>query len=76
MDLPRTNPVGLPLVPPEFSQTPRRYPAAARALAAALLGALLAVVSVTTAVSLGAYCLTSDTANTRSLPSSYVRDTR
>jgi hypothetical protein len=41
MDLPRTNPVGLPLVPSAFSQSPRWYPWPARALAGALLAVLL-----------------------------------
>lgn len=72
MQLPFTDPVGLAVVPESYSQTPGRHSSAARLTAALLLGTFLAVVSVTTAVSLGAYCLTTDTANTTHLPSSYL----
>jgi len=68
MDIPTTNPVGVPVVPPSFSQFPRAYSRHTRALAALVLGALVIVSSVTTAMSLGTYCLTTDTANTQSLP--------
>jgi hypothetical protein len=76
MDLPRTNPVGLPEVPASFVMSPRAYPRRVRILAGLLLGAFVAVVSVTTAVSLGAYCLTSDTVDTRALPDAYLRGER
>ena len=55
---------------------PRCYPWGVRGLAALLLCAFVAVVSVTTAVSLGAYCLTSDTTNTHALPDSYLQGER
>lgn len=68
MDVPRVDPVGLSAVPEAFSQTPRRHGRATRALATVLIGVFAAVASVTTAVSLGAYCLTTDTGNTAALP--------
>ena len=67
MEAPHSDPVGLPVRPPNFAQTPRTYPWPARVAAALVLSTLLAVVSITTAASLGAYCLTSHGANTRSL---------
>lgn len=69
MDVPRVDPIGLSAVPKAFSQTPGRHRRATRALATVLIGVFAAVASVTTAVSLGAYCLTTDTANTTALPS-------
>lgn len=72
MDVPRSNPVGLPIVPSGFAQTPRRYPRPIRALALAVLASFSAVVGVTTAASLGAYCLTTDTNNTARLPAPIV----
>jgi hypothetical protein len=74
METPRTNPVGLPIVPGCFSQSPRSYPSHTRVVASLILGALLSTVLVTTASSLGAYCLTTDTANTRSLPTDHARE--
>ena len=68
MQVPHTNPVGLTVVPSSYSQRPQRHPLARRVVASFLLAALFAVVSVTTATSLGAYCLTTDTINTTSLP--------
>ena len=76
MELPRTSPVGVSEVPASFTMTPREYPTGVRLLAGLILGAFLAVVSVTTAVSLGAYCLTSDTVDTRALPEAYLRGER
>ncbi len=72
MRVPHTNPVGLAMVPDSFSQRPQRHPMARRMAAALLMTAFFTVVCVTTAVSLGAYCLTSDAANTAALPSSYL----
>jgi hypothetical protein len=72
MQLPHTDAVGLAVVPDSYSQTPGRHSSSVRLAAALLVGTFLAVVSVTTAVSLGAYCLTTDTANTTRLPSSYL----
>jgi hypothetical protein len=71
VELPRTSPVGLP-VPAEFTQVARSYSFVSRTIAVVLLGIFLAVVSVTTTVSLGRYCLTSDTSNTQALPPRYL----
>ena len=68
MDIPRVSPVGLHETPARYHESPRRYPAAQRLLAGALLGAFLGVVTVTTVLSLGTYCLTTDSANTQALP--------
>ena len=68
MEAPHSDPIGLPIRPEGFAEAPRAYAWPARVVAALLLSTLLAVVSVTTAASLGAYCLTSDAGNTRALP--------
>lgn len=70
---PRVDPVGLTVFPERHRGAPRGYPAAVRLAALVLAGVFAAVVAVTTAVSLGAYCLTTDAANTRALPESYLR---
>ena len=68
MDVPRVDPIGLSEVPGAFSQTPRRHSRATRAMTTVLIGIFVGVSSVTTAVSLGAYCLTTDGANTAAIP--------
>lgn len=67
MDLPRINGAGLLEVPPDYERTPRRYPMPLRLLATVLLVIFFGVVLVTGAVSLGAYCLTSQGADGRAL---------
>lgn len=67
--LPRVNPIGLFEAPPDFHAEPRRFSRPLRLLAAALLLLFLGATLVTTTVSLGRYCLTSDAADTRVLPS-------
>ena len=69
MELPHSDPVGVPVVPRGYRRAPRRYPASVRAAALVLSLVFASVVVVTTAVSLGAYCLTTDTANSGDLPS-------
>jgi len=59
LEAPRVNPVGVLETPGGFSATPRRYSAVVRALALTVLVAMTAVILVTTAYSLGRYCLTS-----------------
>ena len=59
LELPRVNPVGLIESPHSYQTSPRKLPFALRLVAAAILIAFTAVGTVTTAVSLGAYCLTS-----------------
>ncbi len=73
MEIPRINPVGLTEIPPGFQARRRRYSLAARVVATALLAVFMLVVTVTTVVSLGSYCLTSDGANTSGLPQGYLR---
>jgi hypothetical protein len=65
--LPRVNPIGLFETPPDFPAAPRRFSRRSRLLAAALLLLFLGATLVTTTVSLGRYCLTSDAADTRAL---------
>ncbi len=73
MELPRVNPVGLTEIPPVFQARRRRYSLRARVVATAVLAVFMLVVTVTTVVSLGSYCLTSDGSNTSGLPQSYFR---
>lgn len=68
MEVPRVSPVGLGETPAGFREHARRHAPAQRWLAGALLAVFLGVVAVTTALSLGAYCLTTDTIDTSSLP--------
>ena len=70
MELPRIDPVGLVRVPDGYSRTPRRYPPALRIAALALVAAFLTAGTLTTVLSLGRYCLTTDASNTGSLPTS------
>jgi hypothetical protein len=65
--LPRVNPIGLFESPPDFHAGPRRFSRRSRLLAAGLLLLFLGATLVTTTVSLGRYCLTSDAADTRAL---------
>jgi len=66
------NPVGLTEVPEGYAARPRQYSRRVRTAAAAALVAFALVGTVTTVVSLGAYCLTSDAANHAALPESYL----
>lgn len=70
MEPPRVNPVGILETAPEFESLPRRYSRRLRVLAALLLALFFAATVVTTVISLGRYCLTTDAANTRALPGS------
>jgi hypothetical protein len=67
MEPPRVNPIGLVETPPDFPASPRRFSRALRLLAGALLLLFLGATLVTTTVSLGRYCLTTDAADTRPL---------
>jgi hypothetical protein len=73
MELPRVNPVGLTEIPPGFQAGRKHYSLTARVVATVVLAVFALVVTVTTVVSLGAYCLTSDGSNTAALPQSYLR---
>ncbi|MCB1033718.1 MAG: hypothetical protein KDD47_07785 [Acidobacteria bacterium] len=71
MEIPRVNPVGLVEQPPGFETTPRQHPLWLRALVLLLLLVFGGVTVVTTVVSLGRYCLTTDTSDVRDLPQPY-----
>ena len=73
MELPRVNPIGLTEIPPGFQARRRRYSRTARVVATVVLTIFALVVIVTTVLSLGAYCLTSDASNTSGLPQTYLR---
>lgn len=68
MEPPRVNPIGLLETPADFARTPRRFPALLRLLASLLLVLFLLGTMVTTVVSLGRYCLTTDSTDSRALP--------
>lgn len=58
MEIPRVGPLGLVHQPSDYEATPRRYSNRLRVAAVVVLGAFVGVSVVTTAYSLGAYCLT------------------
>ena len=67
MELPRVNPVGIVEYPDGYAPPPRRL-SRRRRLAVAVLLLFFAAATIGTAVlSLGAYCLTSQGADTRAL---------
>lgn len=66
--LPRVSPIGILEPGDNDAASPRVYPKALRILALVLLGIFLAVVVVTTSLSLGSYCLTTDAGSTRPAP--------
>jgi hypothetical protein len=68
MRFPRIDPVGRLEIRDGFRARPRPRTWKVRLAALLVLVAFVAVGVATTAVSLGAYCLTTDTADTRSLP--------
>jgi hypothetical protein len=74
MDLPRVNSVGITEHPEGFEAAPRRFSPSQRAFAWVLLLFFLAVTVVTSTVSLGRYCLTTDAADTRALPAGLQSD--
>jgi hypothetical protein len=59
MQLPRVNPVGLLETPPDFQTRPRSHRPAIRVAAALVVAVFTIVVVVTSAATLGEYCLTS-----------------
>ena len=68
MEPPRVNPVGILETEPDFVSSPRRYPLRLRLLTGLILALFLGLAVVTTVVSFGGYCLTTDAADTRALP--------
>ena len=73
MEIPRVNPIGLTEIPPGFQARRRRYSLTARVVATAVIVVFALVATVTTVVSLGSYCLTSDGSNASRLPQSYLK---
>ena len=67
MEPPRVNPIGLLESPTDFTASPRRFSRPLRLLAGALLAIFLVATVVSSVVSLGRYCLTTDAADTRML---------
>lgn len=68
MEIPRVNAVGLVEHPEGYTPTPRRYPLWLRGLVLTLLLIFGGVTVVTTVVSLGSYCLTTNAGDVRNLP--------
>lgn len=68
MEVPRVNPVGLVEHPEGYTSTPRQHPLWLKSLVLVLLLVFGGVTVVTTVVSLGRYCLTSNTGDVRNLP--------
>lgn len=70
--VPHVDPVGQVRYPADYRGTPRRYPAALKVVASFVLVVFVAVTVCTTAVSLGAYCLTTDAGDVRDLPTGFA----
>lgn len=66
MEIPRVNPIGILENPLEGS--PRRTSRGVRALASIVLVIFTLATLITTVVSLGAYCLTTEPGDVRDLP--------
>lgn len=69
MEPPRVNPIGILEIPPDLASSPRRFSRPLRLLAGLLLALFVLGTVVTTVVSLGRYCLTTDSTDTRALHS-------
>lgn len=67
METPRINPVGIVEYPDDYESRPRGFSRPIRIFASLLLLFFFAATVVTGAVSVGAYCLTSDGGDTRAL---------
>lgn len=63
LQAPHVDPIGLVRYPTDYEGRPRRYSKGLRLVAFMVLVVFAGVVVVTTGVSLGAYCLTSDAGN-------------
>ena len=68
MELPRVDAIGIVRYPPGYQPSARQRSPILRLVAGVMLMVFLVVVVVTTAISLGRYCLTSDGADTSALP--------
>ncbi len=71
--LPRVSPLGILEPGDNDAVSPRVYPKLLRVVALVVLGIFLAVVVVTTSLSLGAYCLTTDAGSLRPAPGEKTR---
>lgn len=60
---PQVDPIGIVRYPGDYSAPPRTYPPWLRVMAAMLLVIFATVVVVSTGISIGTYCLTSDGAD-------------
>jgi hypothetical protein len=69
MEPPRVNPIGILETPPDLASSPRRFSRPLRLLAGLLLALFFLGTVVTTVVSFGRYCLTTDSTDTRALHS-------
>jgi hypothetical protein len=67
MEPPRVNPIGILETPPDLPSSPRRFSRRLRLFAGLLLVFFLLGTMVTTVISLGRYCLTTDSTDTRAL---------
>ena len=65
--IPRVNAIGLLENPPEFTSSPRHFSRPLRLLVGLVLALFLVGTVVTSVVSLGRYCLTTDSTDTRVL---------
>ncbi len=67
MDTPRINPVGIVEYPDDYESRPWGFSRPLRVFASLLLAFFFGATVVTGALSVGAYCLTSDGGDTRAL---------
>lgn len=67
MDTPRINPIGIVEYPDDYEASPRGFSRPIRFFASLLLCFFFVATVVTGALSVGAYCLTSDGGDTRAL---------
>lgn len=68
LEIPRVNPVGIMESPVSFETSPRKLPLTLRLVAGTILIAFTVVGTVTTVVTLGAYCLTTHAGSRPLLP--------
>ncbi|MCH9649422.1 MAG: hypothetical protein K0U98_14365 [Deltaproteobacteria bacterium] len=68
MELPKVNAVGLLEQPESYTPTPRSYPKWQKWAVFTFLAVFVLVTLITTVVSLGHYCLTTDGGDIRALP--------
>jgi len=68
MEPPRVNPIGILETPSELDSAPRRFSGRLRLLAGLLLALFFLGTVVTTVISFGRYCSTTDAVDTRALP--------